>query len=310
VNNGLIAVWSQNNTQGAWDMGLLPVMDGLGEILSKASAVYIMGMDPVGDHPDLVDQIPDGAKLIVQELFHTPTVDVAEVVFPAQSFIEREGTFTSGQRIVQRFFTGVKAFGETLPDWQIAARLGALLGVEMNTTSAAGVMRQLVDEVSDYEGLDHKSISQVKDQWPLVGDRDKYFGGSATKNRQGLGFHLSPATERGEEFSPVWSEPKDELAGEGYLLVPITVLYDHGTTVVPSKVLKPRLAQPNLMLNPVDVKSLNLGEKSKIELRMNGYVTQIAFEICEDVPSGVVLLPRSMGIPVNEPVYVDLQPVE
>jgi NADH-quinone oxidoreductase subunit G len=310
ANNGLIAVWPQNNTQGAWDMGLTPIKDGLVEILSDASVIYLMGTDPIGDYLEVADQIPDGTKLIVQELFHTPSVDLAEVVFPAQSFIEREGTYTSGQRIVQRFFMGVSPLGETLPDWQIIAKLGALLGVELNTISAAGVMRQLVSEISDYEGLDNQSISRVKQQWPLVGERDKYFGGSAYKNRQGLGFHLSPATERGEEFAPQWSEPEEGLEGEGFLLVPITVLYDRGTTVGSSEVLEPRLSPSNILLNPDDAVSLDLGEQTEVEMRMNGYVTQIAFKTRREVPSGVVLLPRSVGIPINKPVYVDLKPVE
>jgi NADH-quinone oxidoreductase subunit G len=277
ANNGLIAVWPQNNSQGAWDMGLLPSTGSLIDKISKSSAIYILGSDPIGDHPDIIDHLSEGVKIIVQELFHTATVDLAEVVFPAQSFIEREGTYTSGQRIVQRFLTAVNAFGETLPDWQIVAKLGTLLGVEMNTISAAGVMRQLVDHISDYEGLDNKSISKVKDQWPLVGDRDKYFGGTAYKNRQGLGFQLSPATERGEEFTPIWSEPGDVPRGEGFLLVPITVLYDHGTTVLPSQVLEPRLAQLSLMMNPEDVNSLDLQDQSEVELHLNGHVSRVAY---------------------------------
>jgi len=310
MNNGLIAVWPQNNTQGAWDMGLLPVGDGLDEILSSSSVIYIMASDPLGDDPGVADQLPEGAKLIVQELFRTPTVELAEVVFPAQSFIEREGTYTSGQRIVQRFFKAVNVFGNTLPDWQIAAKLGELLGVELNSTSTAGVIRQIVDNVSDYKDLDYQSFSKVKTQWPPVGERDKYFGGTAYKNRQSLGVQLKPATERGEEYSPRWSEPQEVEKGEGFLLVPITVLYDQGTTVVPSKVLEPRLSHPKLILNPEDVESLDLGDSSEVEMRLNGQLSRITFETREDVPQGAALLPRSLGIPLLAPVYVDLQPVE
>jgi NADH-quinone oxidoreductase subunit G len=69
ANNGLIAVWPHNNTQGAWDMGLLPSRDALLESLPGSSIVYIMATDPYGDDPQLSDKIPDGATVIVQELY-------------------------------------------------------------------------------------------------------------------------------------------------------------------------------------------------------------------------------------------------
>jgi NADH-quinone oxidoreductase subunit G len=308
ANNGLIAIWPQNNSQGAWDMGLKPLPDEWSEILSKMKALYIIASDPVGDNSKFADQLPEGSKLIVQELFRTPTVELADVVFPAQSFIEREGTYTSGQRIVQRFFTAVRAFGDTLPDWQITAMLGELLEIEIHSTSTAGVMRQLVDHTPDYKGLDHHSISKVEDQWPLVGDRDKYFGGTANKNRQGLGFQLAPATERGEEFTPKWREPEDMKEEEGFLLVPITVLYDRGTTVVSSEVLQPRLSLMRLIMNPADADKL--GAESEVEVHLNGHISRMAIETRGDVPEGTVYLPRSLGVPISTPVYVDLQPVE
>jgi hypothetical protein len=63
-------------------------------------------------------------------------------------------------------------------------------------------------------------------------------------------------------------------------------------------------------MNPEDVNSLDLQDQSEVELHLNGHVSRVAYETCEDVPPGTALLPRSMGIPISTPVYVDLQPVE
>ncbi|OGO18666.1 MAG: NADH dehydrogenase (quinone) subunit G [Chloroflexi bacterium RBG_16_48_8] len=310
ANNGLIAVWPQNNTQGAWDMGLVPSGDRLAESLMGSSLVYIMASDPFGDDPQLADKIPQGATVIVQELFHTSTVERAEIVFPAQSFIERDGTYTSGQRIVQRFFKAVGGYGECLPDWQIVAKLGRSLGVELNDTSAAGVMRQIAEEISDYKVLDYRSLARVEDQWPPVGDMDKYFGGTAYKNRQGLGLQLAPASELGEAFVASWTDPRELQEGEGFLLVPVTVLYDQGTTVIPSKVLESRLPTLKILLNSTDVAYLHLAGQSEVEVRLNGWVKRLPFEILESVPQGTALLPRSLGMPLLAPVYVELRPVD
>ncbi len=310
ANNGLIAVWPENNTQGAWDMGLESSRDELAESLPGSSVVYIMGADPYGDDPQLAEKIPSESTVIVQELFHTSTVERADIVFPVQSFIERDGTFTSGQRIVQRFFKAVDIYGHCLPDWQIAGKLGRDLSLDMNDVSTAGVMRQITERIPDYKELDFQSLGGVQTQWPPVGGKDKYFGGTAYKNQQGLGLQLAPASEQGESFDPKWTEPTLIPEGEGILLVPVTVLYDQGTTVIPSEVLSPRLSKLKILLNTLDAAALNLGEKGEVQVGLNGSVKRMPFEISESVPQGTALLPRSLGIPLLAPVYVELKPVE
>jgi NADH-quinone oxidoreductase subunit G len=310
ANNGLIAVWPHNNTQGAWDMGLVPSREALLESLPGSSIVYIMAADPYEDDPELSNKIPDGSKVIVQELFRTSTVENADIVFPTQSFIERDGTYTSGQRIVQRFFPAVSPLGDCLPDWQIAARIGRQLGLEMDELSASGVIQQIAEQVPDYKALDYRSLARVVDQWPHVGGKDKYFGGTSYKNQQGLGLQLMPASERGEIFTPVWTEPRELPEGEGTLLVPVTVLYDQGRTVTPSKVLEPRLSKLKILLNEFDAADLNLDGKEEVQVRLNGSVKRMPFEILESVPQGIALVPRSLGVPLQEPVYVELKPVE
>ena len=310
ANNGLIAVWPHNNTQGAWDMGLLPSREALLESLSGSSIVYIMAADPYGDDPQLSDKIPDGSTVIVQELFRTATVENADIVFPAQSFIERDGTYTSGERIVQRFFPAVSPLGDCLPDWQIAAKIGRQLGLEIDEVSASGVIRRIAEQVPDYDVLDYRSLARVEDQWPHVGGKDKYFGGTAYKNQQGLGLQLTPASERGEAFTPTWTEPKELPEGEGTLLVPVTVLYDQGRTVIPSKVLEPRLSKLKILLNASDATKLDLDGQEEVQVRLNGSVQRMPFEILESVPHGIALVPRSLGVPLQGPVYVELKPVE
>jgi NADH-quinone oxidoreductase subunit G len=310
ANNGLIAVWPENNTQGAWDMGLGTSREALLGNLTGSSVVYMMATDPVADDPQLTAKIPDGTTLIVQELFRTPTVERADIVFPAQSFIERDGTYTSGQRIVQRFFIAVDAYDDCLPDWQIAAKVGRQLGLDLDAESTSGVIRQIAEQISDYKELDFRSLGRVEDQWPPVGDTDKYFGGNAYKNQQGLGLQLTPASERGDTFTPNWTEPAELEKGEGLLLVPVTLLYDQGRTIIPSKVLKPRLSKLKILLNGQDAVDLKLDGKSEVQVLLNGWAERMPFEISESVPQGTALMPRSLGVPILAPVHIELKPVD
>jgi len=107
AHNGLIGVWPRANDQGAWDMGFRPLPD-LKAALQAAKALYVVAADVAGDNP-LLPEATD--FLVVQDLFLTATAKLADVVLPVQAFTEREGTYTSGERRVQRYYPAVPAGG-------------------------------------------------------------------------------------------------------------------------------------------------------------------------------------------------------
>ncbi len=102
-NNGLIGVWGRANDQGAWEIGF-NVEEDLAKAL-KGKSVYIVGADPVADDPKLAKALEGAEFVAVQDVIETATTEIADVVLPAQAFTEREGTFTSGERRVQRFLS-------------------------------------------------------------------------------------------------------------------------------------------------------------------------------------------------------------
>lgn len=301
ANNGLIAVWPNSNTQGAWDMGLRPPPEGVAAALTSARGAYVMAADPAGDDLAAAEALKDLDFLVVQELFLTPTARRADVVLPAQSFVERDGTYTSGERRVQRFYPALPPEGEARPDWKIAALLGEALGIEMEGASASAVMGAIAEEIADYATVSYPALAATGRQWPPVGGGDLYFGGTAYKNGQGLGIQLTSAAGRGEAVEVRWTAPAGGQEIDGLLLVPITRLYDRGATVIPSEILRPRLAPLQLALNPGDAERLGVKEGQTVELRMNGYVERVPTQLEEDVPQGVALLPRSLGIAVAQP---------
>jgi NADH-quinone oxidoreductase subunit G len=308
-NNGLIAVWPRNNTQGAWDMGLRPDPDGLQAALKGSAAVYVMAADPAGDNAGLADVLRDNAFMVVQELFLTSTAMLADVVFPAQSFVEREGTFTSGERRVQRFYPAVKPRGESQPDWRIIASLAELLGVEIEAISAAGIMSEISKVIPEYADLTYQALARVETQWPPVGGNDLYYGGTAFKNRAGLGIQLTPGVLPDEPFEIPWTIPVERPQVDGLLLVPVTYLYDGGTTITPSMLLQERSMSLNLMLNPGDADRMGVKDGGQVEFRWNGRTTRLPARVVKDVPEGAALLPRSLGLPVQTPMGIKVKPV-
>ncbi|HSM25299.1 MAG TPA: NADH-quinone oxidoreductase subunit NuoG, partial [Anaerolineaceae bacterium] len=101
-NNGLLAVWDKPNMQGAWDMGFHPDRNLKGT-LREADVLLVAAADPAGDNPVLAEALKETDFVVAFEMFMTETAKLADVVFPVQAQPERVGTYTSGERRVQRF---------------------------------------------------------------------------------------------------------------------------------------------------------------------------------------------------------------
>jgi NADH-quinone oxidoreductase subunit G len=310
ANNGLIAIWPRANTQGAWDMGLRPDPSGHEKALKQASAAYVMGVDPMADDASLEGFLGKDIFLIVQELFLTPTAKMADVVFPSRSFIEREGTFTSGERRVQRFYPAILPLGETKSDWRIVVALANAMGIEMEYPSAAAIMLEIAENIAGYEDLSYQLLAEVEPQWPHVGGRSIAFGGTAFENTQGLGVQIGLTMTPDEPLEAVWTAPTEEPEEEGLLLVPIKRLYDQGVTVRSSKILHPLLEVLHLELNPKDASFLGVGDGALVEFRVNGRSVRLPAQLVESVPEGTALVPRSLGARVVRPTPIQITLVE
>lgn len=301
ANNGLVGVWPRANTQGAWDMGFRPPQNLMDAFTGK-KALYLAAADPVGD--GLVDDLSD-SFLVVQELYLTETAQQADVVFPAKAVTEKAGTFTSGERRVQRFEPVVPASGEALEDFAIASKVGKLLGLEMPNGSAAAVLEQITKQTPDYADITLSGLREVTEQWPKVITREYSFVGTVYENTSGMGMQLAPFAERAKVNSSEVLAVNGEMS-DGLRAVPVTRLYDQGTMVRVSDVLQPRLLSPRVFLHPEEADTRGLGDGDEVALILDGNSYQLALSTDMHVPSGVVLVPRSLGVPLTGPVDVEL----
>ena len=306
-NNGLIGVWGRANDQGAWEMGF-EVEEDLAKVL-KGRTVYIAGADPVGDDPKLAKALEGAEFVVVQDVMETATTEIADVVLPAQPFTEREGTLTSGERRVQRFYPAVPVTGDAKADFAITSQIARHMGVILEGTSVSAVFEILAESVKSFEGLTYARLAEVRPQWPIVGRGDMYYGGTTYENTQGMGVQLSAAATRGEKVSipRVQKEAAPRPKEKELLAVPVTKLYDRGTTVLPAELLHERIGDAGVILHPEAATTLGLEAGQTVNVSFNGVSGEAVVKLDDTIPLGVALIPRSMGLAIRGPVPVKVK---
>jgi len=302
-NNGLVPVWPHSNTQGAVDMGLRPDV-GPGYVpLSKpgldAAAIYagvasgevkslfLVGADPVGD--GLLADRGQLDFLIVQELFLTESAKIADIVLPAQSWAEREGSYTNGERRIQRFYPAITTVGQSRPDWQILAQISERVGLGKPPFAASLVFREIKQSVPQYANLDYRDLAWSQEQWPIVGGEDLYYGGTSYRNESGLGRQWSASAESAdiEQFElPEINQNKPD----GLLLVSAPALYSAGTLLAESEVLASRVAQTVVYLNTQDAEQLAIVDGEVVSIIVDGAPVAARAHVNGQAPVGVAFL--------------------
>jgi NADH-quinone oxidoreductase subunit G len=297
-DNGLIGIWPRANDQGAWELGFKPVDNLVG--LFKDKVVYIVAADPVGDDPKLGTALKEAKFVAVQELFLTETAKLADVVLPAQAYTEREGSYTSGERRVQRFYPALPPLVETKADFAIIAAIAKELGFELESHSASQVMDILVTSSKPFAGLSYQRLAETSEQCPIVGRHDLYYGGTTYDNKQGLGVQLALNAPVPIPSSPVESLRPNE---QQLLAVPVKTLYTNGITVSTSALLHTHIHKATVILNPETARQLGFAAREQI--KVNGF--QVEVHLDDTVPASVALLPRGLGFPINAPAVAELK---
>jgi NADH-quinone oxidoreductase subunit G len=148
ANSGLIALLPGGNSRGALDMGVRPdARPGYGPLAQPAvgardlweaagagrvRALWIAGLDPAAGLPAARAALDAAEFVVVQDMYLTETAQLADVVLPAASVAERDGTYTNAERRVQRSRQARPPVGQSRPDWQIVQGVGARIAKYAN----------------------------------------------------------------------------------------------------------------------------------------------------------------------------------
>ncbi|MDT8401381.1 MAG: formate dehydrogenase subunit alpha [Bacteroidales bacterium] len=193
VYPGYISVGDDDNRrrlEKLWDVDYnsLPSERGLStvEIMHEAHkgnirGIYIMGENPMVTDPDLnhtAEALRRLDFLVVQDIFHTETTPYADVILPASSYAEKDGTFVNSDRRVVRVRKAVEMPGEAREDCaiiiEIARRMGYNIGDYKN---ASEVFDEIALAAPMMKGISYDRIEHEGIQWPCP---DKNHPGTAT----------------------------------------------------------------------------------------------------------------------------------
>ena len=301
-NNGLIPVWPRGNDQGAFELGILPD-PALTESMSDAMGLYIIGADPAGDDPALKAAVQKAGFMVVQDLFLTETAKLADVVLPAQAVMEKDGSMVSGERRLQKFARAVPAPKGTKPDHEITLALLSDLGVDLNG-GAVELLETLTESETVFKGISYEKLGVIREQWPIIGRNEVYYGGTGYDNQFGLGLILPLAT--GEKDLPRKARMPELIRTPRnfWPAYPVTKLYADSQPVKNS-LLKDRIGK-TIHLNDLDAESLKVTTDHPLTLRLKGEDFSGEVEVSAEVPRGRILVTRNNGVPVWQPEAVEV----
>ncbi len=294
---GFSPLRGQNNVQGACDMGALPVFypgyqrvddqeirerfqNAWGRTLSEKpglamtemfqaahtgqlKALYVMGENPMLSEPDINHAREALARmefLVVQDIFLTETAQLADVVLPAASFAEKDGTFTNTERRVQRVHKAVTPPGTAKPDWEIVSGISTRLGYPMSYKSSSDIMAEIARLTPIYGGISHDRLTRGGLQWPCW---DKKHPGTPI-------LHQGRFSRGKGKFHVVYDRPPAELPTKTYpILLTTGRILEHwhtGSMSHRSRVLETLVPESRVELNPVDAGRLGIMEGDMISL--------------------------------------------
>ena len=322
-SSGVNPLRGQNNVQGACDMGALPdslpgyqkVDDEksrerfenawgfeipsnrgltLVEIIDGAHSgqirfLFIMGENPVLSDPDSLhvrEALEKVEFLVVQDIFETETTELADVVLPAACWAEKDGTFTSTERRVQRIRKVVEPPGDAKADWEIISQIARKLGIKgFEYSSSEEIFKEIAKVVPSYSGITYERLCLKGIQWPCADledegtkflHKDKFLRGKGK-------FHVV-------EFKPPAEVPCDEF--------PLTLMtgrlafqYHTGTMSRKSATLESEANKPYIEISAQDAEKYGIksGENVRVSTR-RGSVVAFAL-ITSRVKPGEIFMP-------------------
>jgi formate dehydrogenase alpha subunit len=323
AGGGVNPLRGQNNVQGACDMGALPnvypgyqlVSDGdkknkfekswgcnlsdskgltLTEMIiaadtGKLKAIYLVGENPSLSEADSCHAVEALKKLdflVVQDIFLAEITEIADVVLPAASFAEKEGTFTNTERRVQRVRKAVEPPGDSRPDWLITCQIARKMGAPGFTfKNPSQIMDELASLTPQYGGISFKRLDKEGGlQWPCPAA-----GHPGTPILHCLSFTCGKGRLMPLEYKPPAELPDDEYP---LLLTTGRNLFHFHTGTMTRKVagLNAFMERELVEMNPADAARLKLKDGEKVNVTSRRGQIEATISVTDVSDKGTVFM--------------------
>lgn len=321
-STGVMALRGQNNVQGACDVGPLPnalpgyhyvtdeksrtkfeqvwnikisskpglkTVEMLDEALNgNLKGLYLLGIDPAHTDPNLHHvrkALQSLEVLVVQDIFPTETTQLAHVVLPGASFAEKDGTFTNGERRVQRIRKAIEPLAG-MAEWQVIGELSTRMGYHMKYNHASEIMDEIASLAPAYGGISYDRLESESLQWPCP---SKDHQGTTTLYQESFSRPGGLAS-----FIPLDHKGSGENPDKDYPFMLITGRrrehYNNGSMTRRVKGIMELCPEELLEINPKDANRLNINDGDMIKVASRRGEIQVKAKITERSQAGMLFL--------------------
>lgn len=319
---GVNPLRGQNNVQGACDVGGLPnVYTGYQRVVDAANkqkfedfwkvkdlptnvglavtemignpkikAMIIMGENPALSDPDSEHVEKSLAELqffVDIDLFMNESNQYADVILPAASAYEKDGTFTNTERRVQKVRKVIEPIGDSRTDWWIVQEIMKGLGYPSNFENAEQIMNEIRKCTPIYAGISYQKIEKKGVQWPCRTDEDP---GTSILHTQKFSHPDGKAKFQKMEYHQHPEMPDEEYP---FYLSTGRILFHYHTGTMTRRVKAIEAKEPEIKIeiNPGDALSLDIKTGDWVALTSRrGSIEGKAFVTERSVP-GLIFVP-------------------
>jgi formate dehydrogenase alpha subunit len=257
---------------------------------------FVMGENPMMSEPDLRHArhvIESLDFILVQDIFLNETGEYADIILPATSFAEKDGTFTNSDRRVQLIRPAVPAPGMARDDWEVLCDLAERVETKLGRATSAGfafdtpaqIWAEMARLTPPFQGITHDRIAREDGvHWPCP-----------TPDHPGTPYLFTDTFPRGKgvltplKFTPGMEEPDDEYP---FVLSTGRVLYHwHGGTMTRRSKLDDIYPEPTVEIHPQDAAPRGISAGDWIKVRSRRGEIEVKTLITERSPQGMVFIP-------------------
>ncbi len=276
----------------------------------EVRGMYIMGENPMLTDPNLNHTEESLRKLdflVVQDIFHTETTPFADVILPAASFAEKNGTFVNSDRRVLRVRKAVESPGEARQDWRIIVDIARRMGKPVGDYQYES---EIFDEIAAVTpmmaGITHARLEEKGIQWPCT---SKDHPGTATLFLERFNTPSGRA-----KLNPVEHvDQKERVDPEfPFILNSGRILYQYHSATMSrrNKALNDFANEAYVLMNPSDAAKFEYSEGAKVRLVSRRGELETTLRISDEVAPCELFMPFHYSeSPVNKLTRDDLDPL-
>ena len=307
IGPGLLEVPEESNGRGLREVGCLPgaragleptdagrgsagIKEGLTD--HELGAMLLVNADPVRTHPDTQGWRTALAGNFVVSIasFDDESTRLADLVIPAETFAEKEGTVTHPDGRLQRLRRNVPLPEGMIPGWRFLAAVAEELGIDIAAESPADIFEALSSEVPFYDSLTYEEIGGTGLRW---GDRDPGQSWTPT-GASSVGAAVGTPTEPRSESrtaDPVIGDrsPADAPAGGALVLGTYRDLWATDVTKR-NPALRFLMPKQKLEMAAEDAEALELANGDEVKVAVNGSSVEATVAIRERMRQGAAFL--------------------